>query len=425
MGWRDSFKVGSFDTEQDPAKRVLGIATLNIGLRVGGDQCLPFLREVNKAAGVPNYIFTGEPGYASKVLTAVRYELTDSYAATDAWLIAGTYSAKSTEWMSGVQANDQLRLNWYNGVPHSFIVTNVNAAAGTVTRIDNTGGVNYDTVQGKSAAASSFAAAGTNEVVVYRLKTAFFNHTGGGGNERIVGSDDGRPAYLDGAGGNDDITGTALNDYLVGGAGNDTLSGGAGSDMLLGGRGVDVMRGGLGNDNYQVDNSADKVVETTSAGIDSVFSSINFKLPDNVENLVSTGSLGLILTGNGLANEIIGGSAADTLVGGEGADTLIGGAGRDVILYQLLRDFSQDSVMDFAPGVDVIDISAIDAISSTRKNDNFNFIGKSAFTAPGQLRYSKVEGGVQVEINVNLDLSADGYIFLPGVSDVSATDFWG
>src|SRR5258708_14310071 len=68
---------------------------------------------------------------------------------------------------------------------------------------------------------------------------------------------------INGLGGNDVITGSALsakvhltanggdgNDILLGGAGNDTLSGGAGDDTLIGGGGEDNLDRGPG-DNCQ------------------------------------------------------------------------------------------------------------------------------------------------------------------------------
>ena len=48
----------------------------------------------------------------------------------------------------------------------------------------------------------------------------------------------------------------------------------------------------------------------------------------------------------------------DRIAGGPGADTITGGAGRDVFVYASLRD-GQDTITDFTPGVDSIDLSAL------------------------------------------------------------------
>lgn len=53
---------------------------------------------------------------------------------------------------------------------------------------------------------------------------------------------------LDGAGGQDHLTGGMAGDFIRGGPGRDTLQGGAGDDTLLGNRGRDWLEGGAGDD---------------------------------------------------------------------------------------------------------------------------------------------------------------------------------
>ena len=53
---------------------------------------------------------------------------------------------------------------------------------------------------------------------------------------------------IDGGGGNDIITGSAIADSILGGVGNDTLNGGAGDDIITGGDGNDAMNGQAGFD---------------------------------------------------------------------------------------------------------------------------------------------------------------------------------
>ncbi|QDO96735.1 hypothetical protein FNB15_05335 [Ferrovibrio terrae] len=130
-------------------------------------------------------------------------------------------------------------------------------------------------------------------------------------------------------------------DTLNGGAGNDTLNGGAGNDILDGGIGADSMTGGTGDDTYTVDNVGDSVSEAAGGGTDTVQSSLNYVLGNNVENLVLLGAAGLSGTGNALANQITGTSGADTLNGGGDNDTLNGGGDDDTLLgdggWNLLR----------------------------------------------------------------------------------------
>ena len=68
---------------------------------------------------------------------------------------------------------------------------------------------------------------------------------------------------------------------------NNKLTGNAGANKLDGLGGDDTMDGRLGNDTYFVDSSNDKVSEDTltGGGTDTVFSTANFTLNDNIENL--------------------------------------------------------------------------------------------------------------------------------------------
>jgi Ca2+-binding RTX toxin-like protein len=78
------------------------------------------------------------------------------------------------------------------------------------------------------------------------------------------------------------------------------------------------MAGLSGDDTYIVDNAGDTVTEAAFAGTDTVVSSVNYALPDNVENLQLTGSA-ITGTGNSLSNVISGTTGNNTLDGGTGA----------------------------------------------------------------------------------------------------------
>lgn len=115
----------------------------------------------------------------------------------------------------------------------------------------------------------------------------------------------------------------------------------------------DTFKGGLGNDTYIIDSTGDKVTENTNAGNDTVQSSINYTLPlpNNVENLVLTGTQAInglgnsannTITGNDANNMLVGfagndildgGLGDDNLIGGNGNDILNGGAGEDTVVY--------------------------------------------------------------------------------------------
>ncbi|MFA6178099.1 MAG: M10 family metallopeptidase C-terminal domain-containing protein [Candidatus Methylopumilus sp.] len=113
------------------------------------------------------------------------------------------------------------------------------------------------------------------------------------------------------------------------------ITGNSAANILDGGEGADVMAGGLGNDIYIIDDVSDTVTEALNEGTDTVkltasYNGISRSAEANSENLdASLYAGGITLTGNTLANILIGGVGNDTLEGGAGADILKGGLGDD------------------------------------------------------------------------------------------------
>ncbi len=130
------------------------------------------------------------------------------------------------------------------------------------------------------------------------------------------------------------IVGTAGDDTLTGTAQDNILFGLDGNDTLIGGSTADTMYGGKGNDTYIVNNVNDVIVENPGEGTDSVFSSVSYTLPANVENITLTGHHNINATGNTESNIITGNSGNNILNdgGAGGADTLIGGGGNDTFI---------------------------------------------------------------------------------------------
>ncbi|WP_309475921.1 MULTISPECIES: S8 family serine peptidase [Pseudomonas] len=140
-------------------------------------------------------------------------------------------------------------------------------------------------------------------------------------------------------------TGNALANRLVGNALANILDGGAGSDVMVGGK---------GNDTYIVDEGADRIVELSGEGIDTVKASVSFTLSPDLENLILTGTANINATGNAANNQLTGNGGNNRLDGGMGNDWLSGGAGND--LYQFDRNGGQDVIDDFdsAANTDVL-----------------------------------------------------------------------
>lgn len=139
------------------------------------------------------------------------------------------------------------------------------------------------------------------------------------------------------------IIGNDGNNYLNGMTGNDIIYGGAGNDTLYGAyanNNSNALYGGTGDDTYVIKLFTDTITESLNEGIDTVQSSINFTLSDNVENLILTGSNAINGKGNTLNNTITGSTANNCLNGGDGNDTLMGGDGNDT----LIGGFGTDSL---------------------------------------------------------------------------------
>ncbi|MDP2518255.1 calcium-binding protein [Shimia thalassica] len=211
-----------------------------------------------------------------------------------------------------------------------------------------------------------------DDVEFIEFTDGIFSHTqvaalAGPGNDTLIGTFE--VDYLVGQGGADQIEGREGNDHLLGGSGNDTMLGEAGADRLVGGSGNDVLDGGLGrdlmaggsgSDLYTVDQSDDLVQEGLNAGNDTVQSSADYVLSDNLENLTLTGEGDIAGTGNALGNRIVGNAYDNILTGAGGDDTLLGGLGVDTVVLGVARSsvsISQGSeglILTSSEGVDVI-----------------------------------------------------------------------
>jgi len=120
--------------------------------------------------------------------------------------------------------------------------------------------------------------------------------------------------------------------HATGNGQSNMLSGNAGNNVLDGGAGDDTMVGGAGNDTYIMDNFNDMVIENANEGTDTIKSFVSLTLPENVENLILTGTDALSGVGNAQNNVLIGNSAGNVLDGRAGNDTLDGGAGDDILI---------------------------------------------------------------------------------------------
>lgn len=136
------------------------------------------------------------------------------------------------------------------------------------------------------------------------------------------------------------LKGTNRNDKINAKGGNDRILGNAGSDSLQGEAGRDVLTGGAGN---------------------------------------------------------------DVLIGGAGNDVLTGGRGNDLFVFTSLSDRT-DRILDFTPGLDLIDLSKIFASST--------FVGVDVFSRFTEF-LQVVSLGTNTQISIDADGAGAGTIFTP------------
>lgn len=164
----------------------------------------------------------------------------------------------------------------------------------------------------------------------------------------------------------DTLIGNDANNLLEGGAGKDRLEGGKGNDVLNGGEGADVMIGGDGNDVYFIDNQEDTITEQQIGGQDTLYSTVNYIMPQYVEigRLLGTEDLTLeapqvestsfSLHGNSGNNLLIAGSTHTDLYGYGGSDTFVinkSRTGIDTHLPHKIYDFEENDKIQIAKAI--------------------------------------------------------------------------
>jgi Ca2+-binding RTX toxin-like protein len=109
------------------------------------------------------------------------------------------------------------------------------------------------------------------------------------------------------------------------------------------------------------------------------------------------------------ADQLTGGAAEDILFGGLGSDQMVGNLGADTFVYTNAAQSTlatTDSIGQFRSD-DIIDISAIDANTTTGGNQDFAFIGSQAFSnTAGELRVVN-RGGQDYDVFADTDGDGD------------------
>jgi trimeric autotransporter adhesin len=194
-------------------------------------------------------------------------------------------------------------------------------------------------------------------------------------------------------------TGNGLNNLIIGNDKSNVLVGLGGKDYLDGGKGSDIMMGGTGDDEYVVDHKEDMAWEFSEQGIDTVHSSIDYELGDNLEDLILANGAGAIDgTGNERDNKIVGNDSNNILIGGDGRDKLYGGGGQDTMLGgdgddKFDIDSSDDIVVEFAGGGDFDTVTARTSYENPLNVEYMSLFGKDAIVGTGNWQDNTISGG--------------------------------
>ncbi|MDD5084396.1 MAG: calcium-binding protein, partial [Candidatus Moranbacteria bacterium] len=159
------------------------------------------------------------------------------------------------------------------------------------------------------------------------------------------------------------VENSGVNLIAINGENNSITFGSSDDSILLGDYSGNNIRGGKGNDTYYVENLNSKIIESANEGNDTIVSSIDYSIGENIENLILTGTsvlngtgneLNNVLIGNSANNILIGGAGNDFLDGGEGADTLKGGTGDDTYVIDTTSDIIVENANE---GIDTVQSS--------------------------------------------------------------------
>jgi Ca2+-binding RTX toxin-like protein len=235
------------------------------------------------------------------------------------------------------------------------------------------GGAGNDTLDGGAGADSMNGGAG-NDIYIVDDTGDIVSEVGGSGIDQVQSSVDFSLAT-----GVDNLTlsgganifgkGNDLSNSLEGNDGNNELTGFKGNDKLNGGLGNDTMTGGLGNDTYFVNAAGDLIVETAGQGKDTVISSVNFTITQDIEVLILQSSNSVTGMGNQLANTITMAGIGQSALGGfAGNDTLTGGVNTDFLFGDINND-----VLSGGEGNDVLSGGAdTDKLTGGNGNDTLS-----------------------------------------------------
>jgi Ca2+-binding RTX toxin-like protein len=136
------------------------------------------------------------------------------------------------------------------------------------------------------------------------------------------------------------------------------------------------------------------------------------------------------LNGGAGADALDGGAGKDVLIGAAGADALTGGTDADTFVFNTIAESgpsAPDVITDLVHGIDVINLSAIDAATGggiNSGNQTFGFGGQNANVVAHSVTWFESNGNTLVQVDVDGNASADLTIMLTGINlNLTQQDF--
>jgi len=219
------------------------------------------------------------------------------------------------------------------------------------------------------------------------------------------------------------LTGNEFANSVYGNAGNNTLNGGGGADLMV---------GWAGNDMFFVDNAGDRVMEAVGEGADRVFAHTSWTLSAGAEvEMLSTdwhmGTDAINLTGNALANMIVGNDGDNLLDGKGGNDTLVGRAGGDMFAFtSALGAGNVDTLSGFEHGGDriALDDAVFTHVGGLGELGAGAFVTETAASdADDRIIYNGATGQLFYDADGNGAGTAVLFATLQGAPSLAASDF--
>ncbi|MES2944577.1 MAG: calcium-binding protein [Pseudomonadota bacterium] len=232
----------------------------------------------------------------------------------------------------------------------------------------------------------------TSAGVNVSLDTEAAQATGNSGTDTLISIEN-----LTGSNYNDTLQGSNADNIIEGGTGTDTMSYANASSAVTASLASKSASGGGGNDTLlRIENLIGSSHNDSLTG-------------SSIANNLTAGSGNDSLNGSSGNDTLSGGDGNDSLLGGAGQDQLTGGAGADSFDFNSLAEMgltsaSWDTITDFSGTQgDRMDLSTLDANTTTGGNQSFSYIGSASFTAAGQLRYDAAAGVLYGSVDADLD----------------------